>query len=88
MLIAVRLSMKRVFRLDSARPGFLSGVPSRVRSLIVVLSVNSLAVGYFTVFLTAYLPQVGIGSRLVGIIVGAEGITMVIVGIPLGMLSR
>ena len=48
---------------------------------------NTLAVGYFIVFLTAYLPQVGISSQLVGEIVGAEGITLVPAGIPLGLLS-
>jgi MFS family permease len=53
----------------------------------VVLSVNGLAVGYFTVFLTAYLIEVGVSSSIVGAIVGAEGLTMVIVGVPLGILS-
>ncbi|MDG6904695.1 MAG: MFS transporter [Nitrososphaerota archaeon] len=73
--------------MDTARPGFLSGIPNRVKLLIFVLSVNSLASGYLMVFVTAYLPEVGISSKLVGTIIGAEGITMVIVGIPLGVLS-
>jgi len=87
MLIAQLGFWCEAFHLDSSRAGFLSGVPRQVKSLILVLSLNTLAVGYFIVFLTGYLPQEGISSRLIGTIVGAEGITMVIAGIPLGLLS-
>jgi MFS family permease len=73
--------------LDSANHGFLSGVPRQVKSLILILSLNTLAAGYFFVFLTAYLLEVGISSLLIGTVVGAEGITIVIAGIPLGLLS-
>ena len=77
----------KAYLLNSSRAGFLSGVPRQVKSLILILSLNTLAVGYFIVFLTAYLPQEGISSGLIGTIIGAEGITMVVVGIPLGLLS-
>ncbi len=72
----------------SAKPqGFLALVPSRVKWLIVVLSANTLGVGYFSIVLTAFLPQVGVSTTIVGTIVGAEGITLVILSIPLGILS-
>ncbi|MGI0091732.1 MAG: MFS transporter [Nitrososphaerales archaeon] len=66
---------------------FLSGIPKRVKSLILVLSLNTLGIGYFVIVLTAYLPELGVGSRTVGTIVGAEGITLVLTGVPLGLLS-
>ena len=66
---------------------YLSGVPRRVRYLVILLSLNTLAVGYFTVVLTSYLPQTGVSSGIVGTILGVEGITLVLAGIPLGMLS-
>ncbi len=87
MLIALLIFQSEAFWLDSEKAGFPSIIPAQVKYLILILSLNSLAVGYFIVFLTAYLPQVGISSRLIGTIVGAEGITLVIAGIPLGVLS-
>ncbi len=86
MLIALASREHRAFLLEQDQKN-LPGIPPRVRSLIIVLSVNTLAASYFIVVLTSYLPQIGVSSGLIGTIVGAEGITLVVAGIPLGMLS-
>jgi MFS family permease len=65
----------------------LSAVPATIRSLIIVLSLNALSIGYLLIYVTAFLPRVGVSSTLIGTILGVEGITLVIVGIPLGILS-
>src|SRR2546427_6049721 len=38
-------------------------------------------------FITAYFPQIGIGSGTIGLILGAEGAAMVICAVPLGIYS-
>src|SRR2546426_4657748 len=39
------------------------------------------------IFITAYYPQIGIGSGTIGLILGAEGAAMVICAVPLGIYS-
>ena len=67
--------------------GLFGTIPGRVKNIIFITSINTLAVGYFTIVLTAYLPQIGVGSEVVGLVVGAEGIALIVAGIPLGLLS-
>src|SRR5437879_9825849 len=39
------------------------------------------------IFITAYYPQIGIGPGTIGLILGAEGASMVVCAVPLGVYS-
>lgn len=67
--------------------GLLASVPRSVLLMIVVLAANSLAVNYLIIYISAYLPQLGVQAPTVGLLLGAEGFTMAVVAIPFGMLS-
>ncbi len=67
--------------------GVLKGIPPRVKLVIFALSFNEIAVGYLTVYLTAYFPELSISPGVVGFLVGLQGLVLVIAGIPLGILS-
>ncbi len=69
------------------RSGFLGPIPGRVRLLVYSLAINNLAVGYFLVYLTGYLPATGFGAQSVGLIIAVEGLMVILAGIPLGILS-
>ncbi len=71
----------------ASRWRLLSIIPPRIRRLIVLISPFSLSTGYMIVFLTAYLPQIGIGSEVVGLLIGVNGFAMILSAIPLGLLS-
>jgi MFS family permease len=68
------------------RLGF-SEIPRKVRWIIYVNASGGLAFGYLMIFITAYYPQIGIGSGTIGLILGAEGAAMVTCAIPLGLYS-
>lgn len=68
------------------RLGF-SEIPRRVRWIIYVNAAGGVAFGYLIIFITAYYPQIGIGSGTIGLILGAEGAAMVLFAIPLGLYS-
>ncbi|MHB8568033.1 MAG: MFS transporter [Nitrososphaerales archaeon] len=72
---------------SSAKLSAFAGVPSDVKSFITILSLNSIGISYLIIYLTAYLPETGFSSSIVGTIVGAQGIALVIAGVPLGILS-
>ncbi len=65
----------------------LASVPRRVKLLILSLSLNSFAFGYFIVYVTAFFPEINISSGIVGTLLGAQGAVLVLAGIPLGILS-
>lgn len=69
------------------RKSFLGPIPPRVRLLVYSLAVNNLAVGYFLVYLTGYLPAIGFGAQSVGLIIAVEGSMVILAGIPLGVIS-
>ncbi|MEK6988534.1 MAG: MFS transporter [Candidatus Thermoplasmatota archaeon] len=71
----------------ASRWRLISAIPTRVRRLIVLTSPISLSTGYMFVFVTAYLPQIGIGSAAIGLMLGANGFAMILSAIPLGLLS-
>jgi MFS family permease len=73
--------------LENARLGSFSSVPRIVKSFIAVLALNSIGFGYLMIVLTSYFPEIGLSSRIVGIILGSQGIALVIAGIPLGIIS-
>lgn len=68
------------------RLGF-SEIPRKVRRIIYVNAAGGVAFGYLIIFITAYYPQIGIGSGTIGLILGAEGAAMVLFAIPLGLYS-
>ena len=64
-----------------------STIPSKVRWIVYANAFGAVGFGYLIVFITAYLPEVGMGSGAVGLILGAEGASMVLAAIPLGLYS-
>lgn len=71
----------------SGSSSFLKGIPRNVLLMIIILSVNSLAISYLIIFISAYLPELGVTAQTVGAILGVEGLSMAIMAIPFGMLS-
>ena len=68
------------------RFGFFD-IPRKVRRIVYANVLGGVSFGYLMVFITAYLPQVGVGPEVVGLVLGAEGASMVLTAIPLGMYS-
>src|SRR5256885_12428347 len=64
-----------------------SEIPRKVRWIIYVNAAGGVGFGYLMIFITAYYPQIGIGSGTIGLILGAEGAAMVICAVPLGIYS-
>ena len=62
-------------------------VPPKVRRLILLGAPTNVAGGFFFVIVSAYLPEIGLGSEVVGLILGVSGLTMVVSAIPLGIIS-
>jgi len=62
-------------------------VPHRVRWIIYLSSFMSIAFGYLIVAISAYLPEVGVSSSDVGLIMGVTGLTSVVCAIPIGLLA-
>ncbi len=73
--------------MSSERKGMWASVPPRVKLLVISQFPNALAFGYLVIYLTAYFPEIGIGSDVVGLIIGAEGLVLVLSGIPFALLS-
>ncbi len=70
-------------------PAFLSfrDVPHQVRWLIYLLSFLTVSQGFYYVIVTAYLPQLGVNSQDVGLILGVSAASVVFSAIPLGTIS-
>lgn len=68
------------------RLGFAE-IPRKVRWIVYANAFGAVGFGYLIVFITAYLPQVGVTSGGVGLLLGAEGVSMVLSAIPLGIYS-
>jgi len=64
-----------------------AGVPPKVRWLILLSAPQHVAGGFFFVTVGAYLPEIGLGSDLVGLILGLSGLSMVASAVPLGLFS-
>jgi MFS family permease len=67
--------------------GKFSRIPPNVVLLIVAFSINAMGFNYLMVYITAYMPALGVSAGDVGWLLGAEGLTMMLVGIPFGLLS-
>src|SRR2546430_3856958 len=68
------------------RLGF-SEIPRKVRWIIHAKAPGGGGFGYLMIFITAYSPQIGIGPGTIGLILGAEGASMVVCAVPLGIYS-
>ena len=68
------------------RLGF-SEIPRKVRWIIYANAAGGVGFGYLMIFITAYYPQIGIGPGTIGLILGAEGASMVVCAVPLGIYS-
>jgi MFS family permease len=62
-------------------------VPTRVKLLVLLMSFSSLATGYFWVTTSAYLPEVGVSSGSVGLLLSLNGMVFILAAIPLGILA-
>lgn len=58
-----------------------------VRWLVFLLTPITVGVGYFGVFVAAYLPEIGVPVNEVGLLLGTMGIALVVSAVPLGLLS-
>src|SRR2546421_4747521 len=48
---------------------------------------NNFAFGYFIIYVSAYLLEIRVGADLIGVIIGIQGIVIVLSEVPLGLLS-
>jgi MFS family permease len=71
----------------AAKGGLLASVPRRVLLLIGVMAVNNFAISYLIIVIAAYLPQIGVSTATVGLVLGVEGLSMALLAIPLGFYS-
>ncbi len=72
----------------SGKSGSIFGsVPTKVRWLVLLMSFSSLATGYFWVATSAYLPELGVSSGSVGLLLSVNGIVFILSAVPLGMLA-
>ncbi len=62
-------------------------IPPKVRWIVYANAFGAVGFGYLMVFITAYLPETGMDPGAVGLILGAEGVAMVLTAIPLGLYS-
>jgi MFS family permease len=62
-------------------------VPPKVKWLIYLSSFVSIGYGYLLVAIAAYLPEIGLSSGDVGLILGSNGIAFAVSAIPIGLLS-
>ncbi len=72
---------------DSTGRGMFSVVPSRVKWTIYLASFASIGWGYLTTVIAAYLPERGMSSGDVGLLIGVTGAAMVVTAIPMGLLA-
>src|SRR5437667_9920815 len=73
--------------LSSRRRIGFSEIPRKVRRIVFANVLGGVGFGYLYVFIGAYLPQVGVGAEVVGLLFGAQGVSIVLSAIPLGIYS-
>ncbi|HEY3419859.1 MAG TPA: MFS transporter [Methanomassiliicoccales archaeon] len=67
--------------------GVFFGVPYKVRWIIYLSCFSAVANGYLTMVISAYLPEIGISSSDIGLLLGVNGVGMIITAIPFGILA-
>jgi MFS family permease len=75
--------------IGSKKKGKTAGlkVPAQVKWLILLTSFSSIGYGYLTTAISAYLPEKGVSSGQVGLIIGISGLAMILSAIPFGLMS-
>src|SRR5256712_59526 len=69
-----------------SRFGF-SVLPGKVRWIVFSNAFGAVGFGSLAVFIPAYFPEVGVSSQVVGLLLGAVGVSMVVSAAPLGIYS-
>ena len=72
---------------SAVRTGFLASIPWRVKGVVFLVFFTATGYGYFQVLVSAYLPQIGFSSGSVGLILGVNGIAVVLASVPLGLYA-
>ncbi|HZD13082.1 MAG TPA: MFS transporter [Candidatus Binatus sp.] len=62
-------------------------VPARLQGIIYSGAFANLGIGYLIVYITGYMPAIGIKTSSIGLLIGVFGLVPILTGIPLGMLS-
>jgi MFS family permease len=70
-----------------ARRSIFFGVPHKVRWIIYLSCFSAVANGYLTMVISAYLPEIGISSSNIGLLLGVNGAAMILTAIPFGILA-
>jgi len=71
----------------SGLPRRRSRLPSRVKWFIILLAPSTIAYGFFLVWVSAYLPEIGFSSAFVGLLLGVNGGALILGSIPLSILA-
>ena len=71
----------------SKKYGLFYGVPHKVRWIIYLSCFSAVANGYLTMVISAYLPEIGISSSNIGLLLGVNGAAMILTAIPFGILA-
>ncbi|HUL39892.1 MAG TPA: MFS transporter, partial [Methanomassiliicoccales archaeon] len=72
---------------ESKFRGGFQAVPRQVKAVIWLTSFTGLGIGYLMTYVAAYLPELGLSSGDVGLIIGAMSVAAMIAAVPLGLLS-
>jgi len=67
--------------------GDFHNVPQQVKAVIWLTSFAGLGVGYLMTYMAAYLPEIGLSSGDVGLIIGIMSVSAMVAAVPLGLLS-
>lgn len=62
-------------------------VPRRVKWFIYLLAPSAISYGFLLVWITAYLVELGLGSDVIGLLLGVSGAGLVIGSLPLAVLA-
>lgn len=63
------------------------GIPALVVKLIVLIAPVSMASGFFTIYVSVFLLDLGVTAEIVGLVLAVNGLSMVLFAIPLGIIS-
>jgi MFS family permease len=74
-------------RTQAAGDRLLSSIPWRVKWFVILVFFTAVGYGYFQVLVSAYLPQIGFDPGSVGLILGVNGLAVVVASIPLGIYA-
>jgi MFS family permease len=67
--------------------GGFGSVPPQVKAVIWLTCIAGLGVGYLITYIAAYLPEIGLNSGDVGLIIGIMSVAAMVAAVPLGLLS-